>query len=398
MEKSSKNEKQILFVIDKLEGGGAERQMLSVAELFKEEYNVTILSLKQANCHNINKMKALGFSYNFIDGPKLKLGFFGRTIGLLLKVRSLRRIIANKQPDKLVSFLEWSNVLSVIASRGMNLSVILNVRNYLTGQYGTRSKFLLKLATLIIGPVYNLSDRIVVNSTAIKQDLISNFNVNPTLINVKYNSYDIELLRFKSDQESGFKIDSKKLNFVFSGRLAEQKNILSLIKSFAEYARRSEVDVVLNIIGDGPQKGLVYDLIDKFKDDGQDIFCLHGHLANPHNLISQCDALVLHSKFEGFPNVIAESLIVGTPVVSIDCTSGPREILSSLSLIDYSIKLASVQELELGYLYQDDTKYSEVSENLISALFCFEKSGKKVGGCLSFLDKRNGDRLWLKNI
>ena len=53
-----------------------------------------------------------------------------------------------------------------------------------------------------------------------------------------------------------------------------------------------------------------------------------GQKANPYPYIRHADLLVLASDYEGFGRVIAESLICGTPVVSTDCPSGPRDILT----------------------------------------------------------------------
>ncbi len=54
-----------------------------------------------------------------------------------------------------------------------------------------------------------------------------------------------------------------------------------------------------------------------------------GFQANPYPWIRGADLLILCSDHEGLPNVLVESLICGTPVVSTDCPSGPREILAS---------------------------------------------------------------------
>jgi glycosyltransferase involved in cell wall biosynthesis len=68
----------------------------------------------------------------------------------------------------------------------------------------------------------------------------------------------------------------------------------------------------------------------------EDRVVITGFKQNPFPYIHQALALLLTSDYEGLPTVIIEALICGTPVVSYDCPSGPREILNA-SLSEFLI-------------------------------------------------------------
>lgn len=101
--------------------------------------------------------------------------------------------------------------------------------------------------------------------------------------------------------------------FVTVGRLSPEKNHERLVRAFHE-VHRGHPDTRLVIIGEGPLaehlRGLVNEL------GLHDAVVLTGPLRNPWALMSQCDAFVLSSDYEGQPMVILEARVLGLPVVS----------------------------------------------------------------------------------
>ena len=65
------------------------------------------------------------------------------------------------------------------------------------------------------------------------------------------------------------------------------------------------------------------------KDQGRKKTNILGYQSNPWKFLSKSNLFVLPSIWEGFGNVIVESMLIGIPVISSDCPSGPREILNN---------------------------------------------------------------------
>jgi glycosyltransferase involved in cell wall biosynthesis len=109
------------------------------------------------------------------------------------------------------------------------------------------------------------------------------------------------------------------------GGLRHQKDFPTLLKAFARLRQRIAVRLV--ILGSGHLEDELKSLARELKV--QDDFALPGFVRNPYPFMRHAALFVLSSAWEGSPNVLAEALALGTPVVSTDCPSGPREILQS---------------------------------------------------------------------
>jgi glycosyltransferase involved in cell wall biosynthesis len=107
------------------------------------------------------------------------------------------------------------------------------------------------------------------------------------------------------------------------GRLQRQKDFPVLIRAFARVRQRRPCRLV--ILGDGSGRRGLLDLIDRLGLAGE--VELAGFQANPYPFLASAALFVLSSAWEGSPNALTEAMALGTPVVSTDCPSGPRELL-----------------------------------------------------------------------
>src|SRR5690554_369115 len=115
-----------------------------------------------------------------------------------------------------------------------------------------------------------------------------------------------------------------KNSIVTIGRLVDQKNHLTLIKSFKKVVQKYPNQKLI-IIGTGPLKEKLEKSIDELSLQNNVI--LFGITKNPYKYISQAKLFVLPSLYEGFPNVLCEAMLCKVMVLSSNCKSGPDEIL-----------------------------------------------------------------------
>ncbi|MBK1722616.1 glycosyltransferase [Thiocystis violacea] len=110
-----------------------------------------------------------------------------------------------------------------------------------------------------------------------------------------------------------------------AGELCGRKDFETLIRAFARL--RAERPCRLMILGRGAARDRLLALA-RALGVAEDV-ALPGYVENPYAYMAHADLFAFTSRWEGLGFVLIEALAVGTPVVSTDCPSGPREILEA---------------------------------------------------------------------
>ena len=309
--------KKITFIIPALGSGGAERVLIHlINSLDKDKYIMCLVVFEDI----LDYEGELIFSGEIVClDKKSRWDFFK----LIIKLRKMLRTF---QPDTVLSFLYYTNIIAVMASLFLKrkFKLIICERSYPPKylpkvRLGYLKKGLMKFT-------YRKADKILTVSKSIARVLEEDFNVKSEKIKTIYNPVILEEIKDKCQKEikHPFFEDERAQIIISVGRLVEVKRFDRLLRTFS-LVREKKDRVYLIILGEGELRKELENLSLELRVDKWTDFV--GFQSNPYAWIHKADVLVLSSDFEGFPNVILEAMACGTPVISTDCPSGPNEII-----------------------------------------------------------------------
>lgn len=172
---------------------------------------------------------------------------------------------------------------------------------------------------------YRKYDKIIAQSIDMAQDMTSNWGCKSERIQVINNPISvgkITEIATKGEKPSDMCRKEKPV-YLSAGRLSYQKGYDIILQRMAELKPNIPFDYY--IIGDGENKEEVETLVCQY--GLEENVKLLGFRTNPYDYISNCDALVLSSRYEGFPNIVLEANALGKPVFTNTCPGGINEII-----------------------------------------------------------------------
>lgn len=236
----------------------------------------------------------------------------------------LVKLFLKRKPQRLLIFHIELAILAIILKKILFLKTIVFVRSINTlSQAFTYPKNIWEkyIAKKAIKRFLLYSDKIIAQSSGMKNDLVKTFNIPSDKILTIHNPAN---LFSENGNEAERNTHINKNEFLFVGRLNPQKGLYNLVQSF-KIAHEKNRKIQLTIVGDGAEKETLQKLV---KDlNLTDNVKFEGFQSHTKKYYIRAKATLLTSNFEGFPNVLVESLSAGTPVISFNCPSGPDDII-----------------------------------------------------------------------
>lgn len=305
----------ILLVIQSLEAGGAERVMSILANRWVEKgWTVQMVTFDDGSTPPFYTLdervqhKPLGI-YKVSSSLREKVGNNVR------RLRTLRQEMASRSPDIVLSFMDRTNVLTVLAARSLGLPVVVSERVHPEYHDIGRVWEVLRLFA------YWLASAVVVQTERVREYFPTPIRKNSVVI-----PNPVQVPSADTEKSEGPKDCPGELLILGMGRLEQQKGFDLLLDAAAELrSKGTQAAWKIAVLGEGTERETLLEQRDR--RDLQDQVCFPGRVDNPGPWLRRADLFVLSSRYEGFPNALCEAMAHGCPVVATDCPSGPREII-----------------------------------------------------------------------
>lgn len=334
--------KRVAFYLGSLIKGGAERVVTNLAEYFYSKgYEVFVITKLRAKVE-----------YELSDGIVRIIADItkeeekGRIQNLFLRIAKLRRIFKEISPDVVVSFIGKNNLMSIAATRGTGIPVVVSVRSNPAREIGDGFK-----KKLTFG-MFRMAEGIVLQTTEAKQFFPKSIQKKAIVLQ---NSINPEFIRERYEGE-------KRKEIVTVGRIDSNKNQRMMLEAFIPLVDEFP-EWTMVFYGDGEERNSLEQRVREMHLESRIVF--KGTQDNIPEKIEGASIFVLPSKQEGMPNALIEAMVLGVAVISTDCPcGGPRDlIVNNENGILIPVDDAHALEEELRRLIHDTLLRDKLGNN-----------------------------------
>ncbi|SFD63188.1 glycosyltransferase [Flavobacterium phragmitis] len=300
------NKKKVAVVSNSLGKGGAER-FAALLTFMLEKSGFEVHSVI------VNDVVDYSFTGNLFNLEKESshyVSFFRK----LKKGILLRRYLVQNNIEFVIDSRTRNVLLRELITRFIyrDSKIFYIVHSYNFLNYFPVSKFWSKI-------IYKNAEALICVSKAIEQKVMQLYELKNTI--TIYNPFFISKEELKKEA-----FEPKKV-ILFFGRLDENVKNFSLMLEAFSFSKVFLKGYQLHLMGSGNDLDFIQQ---KIKDlDLSDFVEILSFKQNPYHEVREAKFTILTSHYEGFPMSIVESLALGTPVLAVDCNSGPREIIQN---------------------------------------------------------------------
>ncbi|MCD8521147.1 MAG: glycosyltransferase [Saccharospirillaceae bacterium] len=356
-------EKRISIYTGGLGGGGAEKVCVTVANGLSALGWVVDLVVLDSNASKYHSLVDKSVNLVFLN---VRARYSPYRVFSYLK----------KNPTKLVlSFSHELTVLLVLLRYfvGYDFKIVSRNINNLQLSFENSNSFWTKsVVFLLVRFFYAKSDFVINQCRGMEDQLLKWLPKLKGKTGFIYNPVNETMLHHHAD----LKFEEEFVLCV--GRLEKQKAFHHAIRAFS-MVHEQHPELYLYIVGDGSLKQALINLTVNLGVENKVRFI--GFTSDIGAYYKHAKLTLLTSLYEGFPNVLIESIAVGTPVVAFDCVSGPNEIVVE-GVNGYLVKQGDVDDLfyKIITCLSGDHDASEVIST--SQLFMVDSIIEKYQACL----------------
>ena len=308
---------RIAILTHNLASGGTERFVTHLLTGLTQDFEIHLLLFDDTIDYELPPGQIVAY---------IESGFKNRQnlmsiVRLPLAALGLKKYCKANNIQLLISLLNRPNFTSGIAKvLGLQIPLMISERTF-TPHWFPEKDLRGKVANWLTSWLYPQADIILPNSEGTRRALVERYGIK--------NRYEVVrniVDRANIERQMSEKVDDvsfDRFTFVHVGSFSPMKGHRLMVEAFD--LLRSD-DAQLLFIGKGTKLNEIRKLVND-KGLERDILFL-GHRRNPFKYMARSHCFVLASDFEGFPNVLTEAMACGLAVISTDCETGPRELLS----------------------------------------------------------------------
>lgn len=309
---------KVLFVIHSLAMGGAERVTANLANYWASIGRDVIVVTVDSATSDFYRLDPRVTRVALGMAQEARSELFG-LLNNTRRALHMRKILQSHRPDVAIGIMSNANILLAIASLGLEIVKIGTEHNY--PPRSVTRKIWRMFRTLTYGSLDSVIALTSENAAWLKA------NTTARRVSVIANPISLPLSREQpvvNVESFGFR---RGVPFVLCvGRLVPVKRFERAIEAFASQSSAFS-DWRLVILGDGPLREHLENVAGELGIRSRVDFI--GRVGNPADWLEASSLFLMTSHSEGFPNTLLEAMAHGVACISVDCDTGPRDLIQS---------------------------------------------------------------------